>query len=285
MIIFRKAFAALKARFSLPSAPAVQQAPEQLPAPVEAAPPPAAEPVAPAQHHLVLCVPGAWVDAGDFTARVAALRGHYSDAGRLSVDLDDIADIELDIVAADPRLAVAFRIASQGKMDEGTLKEIGRHTAVAYLRFPAALDAQANRLLKFCRFMERAGGLGVKVETSGVAHGWAHWANLLKGGLPGQYAAGVTLVTSADFYHSCGMHNFGLPDCEVPGTLEFDVAINLINQFNFWRLSALPVLSSGHSFSLGKGAPGYTLNEQSDERHAPDSPLCNPHGLWRLDLA
>ncbi len=276
MINFRKAFAAIKARFGSPSGPVMVEVIE--PPIVVAAP----EPI---QHPLVLCVPGDWADVGEFMAKVAVLRGHYSDAGRLLVDIDGSDDIEVAIGPADPRLALAFRIASQGKIDEATLRAIGRHGAVAYLRFPAELAAQATRMLTFSRFIERVGGLAVKVESCGVAHGWTQWASLLKGGLPGQYAAGVTLVTSADAYYSCGMHNFGVADCEVSGTLEFDAAMNLINQFNVWRLSAMPLLSDGHSFSLGKGAPTFTLHQHGDQRHLAASPLCNPHGLWRLDAA
>ncbi len=162
---------------------------------------------------------------------------------------------------------------------------MARHTSVAYLHFPANLAGEGERILKFSRLIERVGGIAVKVESSGVAHGWAQWASLLKGGLPGQFAAGVTLVTSADFYYSCGMHNFGLPDCEVSGLLDFDSAMHLMNQFNFWRLSAFPALSDGHSFSLGQGQPSYTLSHHGDQRHASAAALFNPNGLWRLDLA
>ena len=284
MFNFRKAISALKARFGLPPATdIVEQAlpsatVEVEPAPVDAAP-------VVKQHEMVLCVPGQWADASDFASKVAALDGHYSDAGFLLARAGDTDRIKVDIGPAEPRLALAFRVACQGKIDEDTLRVLSRHTSVAYLYFPADLAAQSALIIKFSRLMERVGGLAVKVETCGVAHSWAQWAILLKGALPGQYAAGVTLVTSADFYYSCGMHNFGLPDCEVPGAMDFDSAMHLMNQFNLWRLSALPSLSDGHSFSLGKDAPSYRLYHQPDQRHADHAPLSNPHGLWRLNPA
>ena len=284
MINFRKAFFALKGRLGLPSTAVVAE--QSVPsATVDLQPIPVDDAPLLEQHEIVLCVPGEWADASDFTGRVAALDGHYSNTGVLQAQVGDTDGIKVDIGRADPSLAVAFRIAGQGKIDEDTLRVLARHTSVAYLHFPADLAAHGASMLKLSRLMERVGGLAVKVESCGVAHSWARWAILLKGALPGQYAAGVTLVTSADFYYSCGMHNFGLPDCEVPGAIDFDSAMNLVNQFNFWRLSALPSLSNGHSFSLDKGAPSYVLRQRSDQRHAAGSPLFNPHGLWRLEPA
>ena len=283
MINFRKAYSALKARFGLSPEPVVVEEIVQVPPAEENAPPaivvdePALE-----QDFITLCVPGPWADAVEFGDKVAALAGSYSDAGRLMLDAGDTDGIAIKLCAADPKLAVAFRIACQGKMDEEMLRVLARHALVAYLRFPADLAAQSERMLKFSRLMERAGGLAVKVESCGVAHSWAQWASLLKGALPGQYAAGVTLVTSADFYYSCGMHNFGLPDCEVAGALDFDSAMHLMNQFNLWRLSTLSALSDGHSFSLGKGEPSYSLQQRSDQRNARSSPLFNAKGLWLL---
>lgn len=286
MINFRKAFSALKARFGLSSEPVVVDELAQA-LPVEEHLPPAIVVDEPAleRDFITLCVPGPWAHAVEFGDKVATLAGRYSDPGRLMLDAGDTDGVAVELCAADPKLAVAFRIACQGKMDEEMLRVLARHASVAYLRFPADLAAQSERMLKFSRLMERAGGLAVKVESCGVAHSWAQWASLLKGALPGQYAAGVTLVTSADFYYSCGMHNFGLPDCEVFGALDFDSAMHLMNQFNLWRLSALPALSDGHSFSLGKGAPSFKLFQQADPRHAAGAPLFNSHGLWRLDPA
>lgn len=286
MINFRNAFSALKARFGLSPEPVVLDALAEAP-PAEENVPPAIvlDQPALASDVITLCVPGPWAHAVEFGDQVATLAARYTDAGRLMLDAGDSDGIALELRGADPRLAVAFRIACQGKMDEEMLRVLARHASVAYLRFPADLAAQSERMLKFSRLLERAGGLAVKVETCGVAHNWAQWASLLKGALPGQYAAGVTLVTSADFYYSCGMHNFGLPDYEVSGALDFDSAMHLMNQFNLWRLSALPALSDGHSFSLGKGAPSFKLLRQADPRHAAGAALFNRHGLWRLDPA
>ena len=131
--------------------------------------------------------------------------------------------------------------------------------------------------------LRSAGGIAVKVETAGVAHEWARWEELLAGSLFDQYTAVVTLVGGDAYFHSCGMHNFGLPDCEVPDTLPLEEAADLMNRFNIWLLGEAPVLAEGHTFSLTTEGARYRLSCQDDLRHDPDHCFYNPHGLWRLD--
>jgi hypothetical protein len=190
----------------------------------------------------------------------------------------------VDLCAADPALGGTFRTSGQGKLSEEVLARIEQHTAVAYLRFPADIAGQRERLMEYTRLMARIGGLAVKIESSGIAHTLEHWLGMLTGSPFDLYCASVVLVGGEAYAYSCGMHHFGLPDSAVPRTLEGDAA-DVMNRFNFWRISEQPELANGNTFSLAADAPRMRMTLVEDSRYPTDAPMNNPHGVWRLDPA
>jgi hypothetical protein len=117
-----------------------------------------------------------------------------------------------------------------------------------------------------------------------VAHPWERWFELLSGERAVQYAAVVTLIRGDGYFYSCGMHHFGLPECEAPASLPVGEAAHLMNQFNAWQIAEHPKLNPGETFSLAESAPHYRLSRHADTRHKPDDLFHNPHGVWRLDV-
>ncbi len=95
----------------------------------------------------------------------------------------------------------------------------------------------------------------------------------------------VTLVGDREYYYSCGMHHFGLPECEVlPVRCRPVKRRTSMNRFNNYLLAENPTLSSGHTFSVAQDAPRFRLTHLKDERHDEEVELFrNPHGIWRLD--
>jgi len=75
------------------------------------------------------------------------------------------------------------------------------------------LSEQREKILKFGKVLERAGGLAVKVDSAGIAHTWERWSKLLQGTQFDLYTAAVVLVGDEGQFYSCGMHHFGLAEC------------------------------------------------------------------------
>ncbi len=234
---------------------------------------------------LMLCVPGPWSDRNDFLRWVITQepRGRYLFAGTVLADVQAKDHVPVEFCAADPHIVKAFEIAGQGKLPADVLARLGEHTAVVYLRFPLDLPDQRERVLKFTQLLQRLGGIAVKLESTGIAHTWERWFALLSGSSFDVYCAAVVLIGDEDYYYSCGMHHFGLPDCEVPRAVPIAEAADLINRFNFWQIVERPTLSSGHTFSLAESAPHFRLLLSQNARHADDHLFHNPHGLWRLE--
>lgn len=156
---------------------------------------------------------------------------------------------------------------------------------VSCLFFPPNLPQERERVMKFTRVIQRAGGLHVEVESSGARHEWDRWFALLEGNRFDHYCAIVTLTGDERRYHSLGMGAFGLADCSVPRDLDRVAAADLMNRFNYWRISANPELATGETFSVTADSPSYRLNLVPDSRHDPEDARHNSEGVWELSLA
>jgi hypothetical protein len=234
---------------------------------------------------LVICIPGTWADRGEFLLKVITLEtdGRYMFAGMVLADTTAKDHVPLGFCPADPNMAEAFEIAGHGKIPPEVLAAIEEHTTVVYLHFPLDLPAQRERIIKFTQIIQRLGGIAVKVESAGISHTWERWFELLGGSPFDWYCSCVVLIADDSHFFSCGMHHFGLPECEVPRSIPIAEAAELMNRFNFWQIDEKPVLSSGHTFSLNVEAPSYRLKLLPDARHDDDHLFYNAHGVWRLE--
>jgi len=236
---------------------------------------------------IILCIPGTWTSHSDFLKQVITYEpmGRYMFAGGVLMDVQGKDHIPLAFGEPDPSIPKAFEIAGQGRFTQEVLARIKAHTSVVYLHFPLDLIGQRERMLKFTGIIRDLGGIAVKVESCGIAHTMERWNDLLSGNLFEAYCAGVVLVRDDTYFYSCGMHHFGLPECEVSSTTPIEEATHLMNQFNFWQIHDKPKLSPGETFSLTETAPRFRLSLAPDPRSDKDDLFHNPHGVWRLTSA
>lgn len=180
-------------------------------------------------------------------------------------------------------MAEAFEFGGQGKLSDTILDQTAQHRSVVYLHFPFDIVSQKERMTKFTEVLSSCGGIAVKLETSGIAHEWERWFELLRSDNPfDTYCASVVLVGDERSYYSCGMHNFGLPDAQISNYFDAMEGADLINRFNYWRIVEMPVLKAGHTFSLAENSPHFRLEPLEDKRHSEDDLFYNPNGLWEL---
>lgn len=191
--------------------------------------------------------------------------------------------VELEFYDAYDGMTQAFQHGGQEKILEETLAKISQHKSVVYLLFPFDFISQKEKIAKFTQVIFKCGGIAVKVETSGAAHDWDKWFELVKSENPfDQYRASVVLVGDENHYYSCGMHNFKLPDAQVSNQIDPVEAADLINRFNYWQIVENPYLESNHTFSLTAESPHFRLKLSADERYPADTLFHNSNGVWNL---
>jgi len=233
---------------------------------------------------MIVCIPGTWERREGFLkAIVTTTSGEFMVAGLILAHPKGEDHVELEFYEPYDRMAEAFSYAGQGKLSDETLNKIAKHKSVVYLHFPLDIISQRLRLLKFTEVISRSGGIAVKLETSGIAHEWERWFSLLRSDNPFDlYCASVVLTGDEQYYYSCGMHNFGLPDSQTSRHFDIQEPADLMNQFNYYQVVEKPNLKSGHTFSLRADSPYFRINLLIDERHSEDDLFHNPYGLWDL---
>ncbi len=237
----------------------------------------------------VVGVPGLWKDHADIVRSIPSpiANPQYLFAGQVIFELATKEGMIMEIRDHDPKLAAAFRAAgAYSHLAESDFEAITKHTYCLYLvdEHGGSLDA-ARKMMRFASALLRAGGLAVKVESAGKSHTAKEWTEYAKESANPQslFEAFVVLVGGQRTgYYSCGMHNLGLPDAQVPGTVPNNEAGAILRGFLLYMLAEKPEIRSGNTFSLTADGLIYVLTHGACEQFAEDNVFHNPFGVWEL---
>lgn len=235
---------------------------------------------------LVLCIPGPWDSRTALADEVAASSTTHVVVGDFLRDPVTGFTCELVFGAADPEVSAAFRVAGPHWAGSEAMEAVGEHRCVVYLVGKGGSREAAEAMMRAGAALIDAGGLGVKVESTGIAHGPAYWIDMCEQ-LPllTAHRALVVFVVAGHEVYSCGMHNFGLPEAVIAtgkGQAERTAAADLLRTFTRYLLEA-PAIEDGHTFSVSDGAPLYRIGTTAPVDYGPDSLFNNPYGSWRLE--
>ena len=231
---------------------------------------------------LVLCIPGPWRDRAELADSIANSETGYLLLGGVLRDTSDGFACDLLFEGPDPALPAAFAKAGPHWAASGAMAAVADHDCVVYLVGKGGSRDAAEAMMRAAGALVEAGGLGVKVESTGIAHGPAYWLEMCFGlDQLTAHRALVVYVTGVDVY-SCGMHNFGLPDA-MTTAVDKATAADMLRTFTRYLLERAPVFEDGHTFSVSAGAPVYRVLKVPPVDYGADSLFNNPYGAWRLD--
>lgn len=232
---------------------------------------------------IVIGIPGTWEDIDAFRHALDQHSDGYSYSGMVLLEEVTQTSFGLEIVEHDPKLRAAYEATSFGQMSTAELALLDQHTLTIYLIGEGGSPEHAKALLPATLAILKAGGLAVKVETTGKAFGKAAWEALASSrDATHLYDAFVLkLHAEGDVYYTCGMHNLGLKDAIV-GAVDEQVAAYTLDVFSMYQILEQPHIRPGESFAPKAGFPAFQLNEANDQRFAPDDTLYNRYGLWIL---
>lgn len=236
------------------------------------------------EREIVVCIPGTWADRRKLVESVVvSTNGEFMFAGMILAHPSGNEHVELVFSEPYEQMASAFEFGGQGKISTETLEKVAEHQSFVTLYFTGDIVSQKDRILKFTEVLSKCGGIAVRLENSGIAVEWQNWFELLgSDNLFHTYSASVVLIGDEQYYYSCGMHSFGLPDTQISNRFDPAHGADLINRFNYWQIVEKPVLEAGHSFSLTEDSPHFRLGLTKDLRHSEDELFYNSHGIWEL---
>ncbi|MBN3727445.1 hypothetical protein [Burkholderia sp. Ac-20379] len=170
-----------------------------------------------ASDRTVLCIPGSWETRADLIAALIHADTGYLFAGGILMQMESQDAFRVHFESADERMASAFHAAGPHWRDSSEMAAIAQHKSVVYVVDEGGSRARIEALMAAGAALIDAGGLGVKVESSGVAHSPEQWRDYVANvHLLSAYRAFVVTVGS-DAPYTCGMHNFGMKDVRLSG--------------------------------------------------------------------
>jgi hypothetical protein len=198
----------------------------------------------------------------------------------------DLHEFPCDLIEHDPLLVDSIREAGRGVIPESDLELIARHTFTMYIRGEGGSIESARAVADVASALVRAGGLAVKVESSGIAHARQDWIKRTDLATPtGLYWAYVSLVSTSprdDRTWSCGMHNFGLRDAITTMIWDPPKLATLMHAFLGMTFGGAGV-RDGQKFADPSGVR-YVIRAQPCETYPQGHMQFNPIGMWRLEL-
>jgi hypothetical protein len=230
---------------------------------------------------LVLCVPGPWTSRSDLLERLIADSGDYIFAGGIIMNINTKSACELEFQETpDENMESAFSVSdvSEGKTFSSS---IARHRSVVYLVGPGGLRSVAESMMVTAAALVKAGGLGVKVESSGIAHSAVRWLELVSDLPYFSVHEALVVYVKGQRIRSCGMHNLGLPEASIDANA-CGATAELLKAYTFYLFSESPEIHEGQTFSVEKSAPVFRLSFEAGFDYGPDSLFNNPFGNWHL---
>lgn len=192
--------------------------------------------------------------------------------------------------------ATAAAFDEYRRVDDELLDAVDLHTHITYVIGETGSFATAGAIAAAACAILNAGGVGIKVESSGIAFSRAEWEHCTNRLHPENQYAEDDVDLMVMFVHpavndgkqttySRGMHNLGMKDVLIQG-LEFEGGAELAVEFNTFQVLDKPEFpDEGFIFELeleNSEESAFDMYAIHDQPHTGDELFENPYGLWRL---
>jgi hypothetical protein len=233
------------------------------------------EPAAPVT--IALRIPGQWSHPRDLVQRLPA-------GCRLTAEaliLADATQVEFGAMAPDDQFAQIFRSSCRLPATEDELATVDGYTVNVVLSGPGGSLQAARTMMQAGAAVVRAGGAGVFIDNSALAHGGRHWLEMTDDGGPDALSfAFVGIVRGQTEVWTMGMHVLGLRDVVMKRTdVEVD-GFDIVEVIRYLARGEKPV-GDGHVIADLDGPRFQASALESPERLA-GSPMHNPFGRLKL---
>lgn len=224
---------------------------------------------------IALRIPGAWSHPRELVQRLPAgcrLTGE-------TLILPDKTEVGFGAMGADGQFPEIFRSSCRTPATADELATVANYTVNIFLSGPGGSMEAARVMMRAGAAMVEAGGAGVFIDNSTLAHGGQHWRQMAEDGSPDALSfAFVAIVRGKEDVWTMGMHVLGLRDIVMKRTDAdgFDI-IEVIRYLSRGEKE----IDDGHVLADLDGPRFQAFTQDSDPELA-GSPMHNPFGRLRL---
>ncbi|MCI0376892.1 MAG: hypothetical protein L0215_04755 [Gemmataceae bacterium] len=230
-----------------------------------------------AKIEIILRIPGTWSHPKELVESLPA-------GCRLTPDtliLPDTTRIEFSPLAADAQFAEIFRSSCRQPATADELAAVERYTVNVCLCGPGGSMAAALTMMQAGAAIVRAGGAGVFIDNSALAHGGQNWLAMTEDGGPDALSfAFVSIVRGKVDVWTMGMHVLGLRDIVMKRSDIEEDGFDIIEVIRYLCRGDKPV-GDGHVIA-DLGGPRFQAFTQKSTDMPAGSPLHNPFGRLKL---
>jgi hypothetical protein len=233
------------------------------------------EPAAPVT--VAMRIPGTWSHPKELSERLPA--GCCLTAEALV--LPDATEIRFGAMAADGQFAAIFRSSCRQQPTEEELATVERYSVNVVLSGPGGSLAAARTMMQAAAAVVRAGGAGVFIDNSALAHGGDNWLAMAEDGSPDALSfAFVGIVGGQAEVWTMGMHVLGLRDVMMRRADVEEGGFDIVEVIRYLAASEKPV-DDGHVLADLSG-PRFRAVAQDSPARLAESPMHNPFGRLML---
>jgi hypothetical protein len=227
--------------------------------------------------NIILRIPGKWSNPGELIQRLP-------DGCRLDPEallLPDKTRVEFGAMPPDDQFAGVFQSACRQPPTEDERATIAGYTVNVFLRGPGGSLEAARAMMRAGAAIVEAGGAGVFIDNSALAHGGRQWLEMTEDGGPDALSfAFVAVVGGQAEAWTMGMHCLGLRDVVMKRTDADAEDFGIIEVIRYLCRSEKPV-EDGHVLADLDGPRYQALTQPSPSRFV-GSPMHNPFGRLKL---
>lgn len=224
-----------------------------------------------------LRIPGTWHDARELMAQLPEGFRLTSEA----LVLPDGTEVEFTALPPDDQFAMIFQSACRRPPTAEEMRRVNGYTVNLGLIGPGGSMAAALTTMQAGAAIVRAGGAGVFIDNSGLAHGGADWIQMAEDGSSDAVSfAFVNIVKGEEDVRTVGMRAMGLPDIVIQLTdtdTDGEVIIDAVRSM----CRAEKPMGDGHLLGVEAG-PHFLVRATGRDLRESTISMRNPFGQLQL---
>ena len=226
---------------------------------------------------ITLRIPGNWAHPRELLARLP--EGFV--LGPEALRSPDGTEFEFTPMEPDDQFSEVFRSACRRPPTENELAVLSRYTVNIGLSGGGGCLESALAMMQAAAAIVRAGGAGVFIDNSAMAHGGSDWLAMTDDGGPEAVSfAYVSIIRGPREVYTMGMQVLGFPDLLMRSS-DVDKRGETIVELIRYICGGTKSIDVGHLLADEHG-PRFQVAARESDEFKPESPLHNPHGRLRM---